>query len=224
MKKKKKITKKKKGYNELSKKEKQLYVIKYVIITIVLSIALYFLTTFITRKVMDVITKRNETVKVHDLFENTEKSKSISVSKFIQNFNENLKENSIDYQVSGEYERKNGVYCYVLDSKKQIKICLEPVSQLASQKTETLSLSAIFVPKDKDNDEIYELVKLLLLTNNDSFKDKELDKIMENLNNEELMTEKDGVKTSIFYQERGLEVSKRITEDEVSYRIGRIMK
>ena len=216
MKKKKKITKKKKGYNELSKKEKQLYVIKYVIITIVLSIALYFLTTFITRKVMDVITKRNETVKVHDLFENTEKSKSISVSKFIQN--------SIDYQVSGEYERKNGVYCYVLDSKKQIKICLEPVSQLASQKTETLSLSAIFVPKDKDNDEIYELVKLLLLTNNDSFKDKELDKIMENLNNEELMTEKDGVKTSIFYQERGLEVSKRITEDEVSYRIGRIMK
>ena len=136
-----------------------------------------------------------------------------------------IKEEGLSYQVKNDRKVKNNAYLYTVDEEQNIRFYIEPIRKLQDKKKEVLSMSALFIRVENDNDEkVKQLLRALLKANNSDLSDEKIIELINDMNNQEDTTEKDGVITSSFYQEEGLEVSKRITEEEVSYRVGRIME
>ena len=226
MQKKKKNQKEKKNqkFSLLSKKEKRIFLIRYSIITIVLAILAYALATFVTTQIVKNIRKTGQTEDVHNILENMDTSSPITVADFIDTLNQTLKEKKLSYQIEGEYQRNPTFYQYTIDKEKRITLYLEPVQKQATQKAEILSMSAIFVPnQNKDEQKVQQLFTALLLANEHSLTEDEMKQLIKNVEDKEQFKEENGIKTSEFYQYKGLEISMRITETETSYRVGRIM-
>lgn len=213
----------KKNSNEnQSKKTRRIF---YVVGIVILSILLYLFSTFVTTKILDAVTKRNESSSVHDIFDSLDKIDKMTIDTFIENLNKCLKEEGLSYQVKNDRKAKNNAYLYTVDEEQNIRFYIEPIRKLQDKKKEVLSMSALFIRVENDNDEkVKQLLSALLKANNSDLSDEKIIELINDMNNQEDTTEKDGVITSSFYQEEGLEVSKRITEEEVSYRVGRIME
>lgn len=223
----KKETKKKKTkvkLQDLSKKQKCLRFLKYAVITVILSIIVYFGTSFITKKIMDAVNKSDASDGSHSILENLEKVDNITVSQFITNLNKNLQDESLPYQLKSTFQKTNNMYIYTLDKEKGIALYLEPVRMLQDQKKEVLKLTALFYPKGDHNTEaVQNIFRVLLKTNNEALNVTDIDQLINNVDSTENTTQKNDTVTSEFFQYKGLEVSKRSDDVSSSYRIGRIM-
>ncbi len=217
--------KKKTETKNITLKTRKIKIVQYIIITIILTITVYFVTTFITKKIMDVITKPKESDGVHNIFENLDTIESMTVGDFIKKLNINLKKNDLSYQLPTKLQDHDNAYLYTLDEEKGITLYIEPTKILKDPNKEILQLTALFVSNESENDEmISRLLRVLLYTNEEDLTDTNIEQLIENMNSTENATEEDGVMTSQFLQYKGLEVSKQVDQVESSYRIGRMMK
>ncbi len=194
---------------------------KGLIFIILLGIPLYFGTSYLTTKIMDLSNKNSNSTQTHSLLDNLETIQPISIESFLQQFNQILKEHSLPYQVKKQFQRQSNTYIYTLDDK--IRLYIEPVKKLASQSKETLQMSALLFSTDYENqEEMKSLLYCLFQANNKNLGQDEIEQILSNI--EKTENQKEETSTSEFFQYRGLEASKQIDKDSIRYRIGRIME
>ncbi len=196
----KKIKKKKK----LTKKQ----IIILIIITIVLGILCYFISTEITKSIIDHITmeekKKNEDYS--DLLK-PETIDNISLQDFINNYNENATE-SISIES--------------IDNNRVIIDNIEIEFYLNNNNINIISINF-----DKKNKKVKEIISNIIIANNKEITDESIELIYNKVFETLGYTKDKRSETSEFYQYKGLEFSlkKHKNNDyKYSFRIGRIVK
>lgn len=193
---------KKKEKEKLTKKQ----IIILVVITIILGILCYFISTEITKSIIDNKTMEEKFKKddFSDLRE-VDTIENIDINTLISNYNE-ISDNdiNIDDIADNTITTSNNKITFVIDNNY-------------------LSITSIdFNKKNKDNKEI---ISNMIKANNKNINDETVDliynKVFETLGN----TKDENSKTSEFFQYQGLEFSLKEYENndyKYSFRIGRI--
>lgn len=195
----------KKEKKKLTKKQ----ILTLIIITIVLGILCYFISTEVTKSIIDRRTME-EKYQNEDFSDLTELDtiSNLTLQDFINNYNE----------ISDKDININDIVNNV--------IVIDDIEIEFNLKDDT-NINIISINFDKDSDKVKELISNMIIANNgelnEEITDLVYDRVFETLGN----TEDDKSETSEFFQYQGLEFSLKEYKDndyKYSFRIGRIIK
>lgn len=195
----------KKEKKKLTKKQ----ILTLIIITIVLGILCYFISTEVTKSIIDRRTME-EKYQNEDFSDLTELDtiSNLTLQDFINNYNE----------ISDKDININDIVNNV--------IVIDDIEIEFNLKDDT-NINIISINFDKDSDKVKELISNMIIANNEELNeeitDLVYDRVFETLGN----TEDDNSKTSEFFQYQGLEFSLKEYKDndyKYSFRIGRIVE
>ena len=190
---------------KLTKKQ----ILTLIIITIVLGILCYFISTEVTKSIIDRRTME-EKYQNEDFSDLTELDtiSNLTLQDFINNYNE----------ISDKDININDIVNNV--------IVIDDIEIEFNLKDDT-NINIISINFDKDSDKVKELISNMIIANNgelnEEITDLVYDRVFETLGN----TEDDNSKTSEFFQYQGLEFSLKEYKDsdyKYSFRIGRIVE
>ena len=195
----------KKEKKKLTKKQ----ILILIIITIVLGILCYFISTEVTKSIIDRRTME-EKYQNEDFSDLTELDtiSNLTLQDFINNYNE----------ISDKDININDIVNNV--------IVIDDIEIEFNLKDDT-NINIISINFDKDSDKVKELISNMIIANNEELNeeitDLVYDRVFETLGN----TEDDKSETSEFFQYQGLEFSLKEYKDndyKYSFRIGRIVE
>ncbi len=195
----------KKEKKKLTKKQ----ILTLIIITIVLGILCYFISTEVTKSIIDRRTME-EKYQNEDFSDLTELDtiSNLTLQDFINNYNE----------ISDKDININDIVNNV--------IVIDDIEIEFNLKDDT-NINIISINFDKDSDKVKELISNMIIANNgelnEEITDLVYDRVFETLGN----TEDDKSETSEFFQYQGLEFSLKEYKDndyKYSFRIGRIVE
>lgn len=190
---------------KLTKKQ----ILTLIIITIVLGILCYFISTEVTKSIIDRRTME-EKYQNEDFSDLTELDtiSNLTLQDFINNYNE----------ISDKDININDIVNNV--------IVIDDIEIEFNLKDDT-NINIISINFDKDSDKVKELISNMIIANNgelnEEITDLVYDRVFETLGN----TEDDKSETSEFFQYQGLEFSLKEYKDndyKYSFRIGRIVE
>lgn len=195
----------KKEKKKLTKKQ----ILTLIIITIVLGILCYFISTEVTKSIIDHRTME-EKYQNEDFSDLTELDtiSNLTLQDFINNYNE----------ISDKDINTNDIVNNV--------IVIDNIEIEFNLKDDT-NINIISINFDKDSDKVKELISNMIIANNgelnEEITDLVYDRVFETLGN----TEDDKSETSEFFQYQGLEFSLKEYKNndyKYSFRIGRIVE
>lgn len=185
--------------------------IMYLLTTIVLGTAAYFLGATVTKAILDRQKKEKQTVDFEQLT-NVETIENITLDDYLAAYNQ--KATTIPIKKEELKKVENGY-----------EITKDDISFYFQVKNDNL---AIIVLKYKtENETIKETIKLMIEANNEEIEAESADKLYENVLKTRNTTQDHNTSTSEFFQYKGVEVSEKKFEDQEStyqFRIGRITK
>ena len=195
--------------NKEKKKMTKRQIIILIIVTIILGLLCYFISTEITKSIIDRKTME-EKYQNEDFSDLTEPDTidNLTLEDFINNYNE-ISDNDINI---------NDIINNVVNIDDiEIEFNLK----------DDVNINIISINFDKDNNDVKELISNMIIANNEELNeeitDLVYDRVFETLGN----TEDDNSKTSEFFQYQGLEFSLKEYKDndyKYSFRIGRIVE
>ncbi len=195
----------KKEKKKLTKKQ----ILTLIIITIVLGILCYFISTEVTKSIIDRRTME-EKYQNEDFSDLTELDtiSNLTLQDFINNYNE-----ISDKDININDIVNNVIVIYDIEIEFNLK--------------DDTNINIISINFDKDSDKVKELISNMIIANNgelnEEITDLVYDRVFETLGN----TEDDKSETSEFFQYQGLEFSLKEYKDndyKYSFRIGRIVE
>lgn len=190
---------------KLTKKQ----ILTLIIITIVLGILCYFISTEVTKSIIDRRTME-EKYQNEDFSDLTELDtiSNLTLQDFINNYNE-----ISDKDININDIVNNVIVIYDIEIEFNLK--------------DDTNINIISINFDKDSDKVKELISNMIIANNgelnEEITDLVYDRVFETLGN----TEDDKSETSEFFQYQGLEFSLKEYKDndyKYSFRIGRIVE
>ncbi len=177
-----------------------------VIFIILIGIGSYFISKVITENYM------KETKTVED----------INLKEFVSSFNKNLKENTIDIELSIDEANADANKTYWINLEEDIDIAIMMDKVTDNKEKDTVRITGLaYKTGYEDTEKINNYLKTLLKTNNSKLNNDDINNMIKNADNMKESTKKDGNETSKTFDYKGLGIDKNINSESTIYRIAR---